>query len=72
MTNSLGELWYARVAPTPTVPVLLERRGRYDDDDYEGLIAADEDAVYWIAGVDPTMRTTDGDPLALFRACRII
>ena len=50
---------------------IIEQRGRFDDDDYNGFIAADEDAVYWKAGADPSMRTSDGDPLALFRTCRL-
>jgi hypothetical protein len=70
-TSSEGALWYAKVAPSPTEPAIIEERGRYDDDDYTGFIAADEDAVYWKAGADPSMRTSDGDPLALFRTCRI-
>lgn len=65
-----GTLWHAEVWPVATDPVLVEQRGAYDDDDYIEVIGMDEDAVYWFAGADPTLRTSDGDPIALYRTCR--
>ena len=61
---------YARVWPEPTEPTPIERRGKFDDDDYVSIIGLDDDAVYWLAGSDPAFRTEDSDPLALYRTCR--
>jgi len=47
----------------------LDQRGAWDNDDYEPMIAADDVAVYWVAGPDPAVRSSDGDPLSLFVAC---
>lgn len=52
-------------------PRVLDSAGGSDcDDDYEGLaVAADETGVYWIAG-EPGQRTSDEQPLTLYRTCR--
>lgn len=69
-SSNLGRLWV--VPRSPDEPArMLEQHGSYDDDDYNPPIQVDADAVYWQAGVDFVERTTDGDPLALYRSCRI-
>jgi hypothetical protein len=65
-----GVLSYAPLALDSVEPVALEQRGTFDDDDYPATIGLDQDAVYWLAGSDPALRASDGDPLALFRTCR--
>src|SRR5690606_31819457 len=66
-----GRLWFAALSSSEQQPRILEQRGAYDDDDYASHIAVDADAVYWQAGVGTAQRTTDGDPLALYRSCRV-
>jgi hypothetical protein len=59
-------------APVGTgLPWVLDQAGGSDcDDDYEGLaVAADDTGIYWIAG-DPGQRTSDEQPLTLYRTCR--
>jgi len=65
-----GTLWHADLASKSPQPVPLEQQGRYDDDDYQALLAADRDAIYWQAGADRVAPTSNDDPLALFRTCR--
>jgi hypothetical protein len=65
-----GVLTHAWLTDEPVEPVALEQRGAFDDDDYAAIQGIDEDAAYWSAGSDPLLRTSDGDPLALYRTCR--
>jgi hypothetical protein len=65
-----GLLSHAALSEEPVTRVALEQRGSFDDDDYSAIMGIDRDAVYWFAGSEPALRTSDGDPLALFRTCR--
>lgn len=65
-----GLLSHAALFDEPVTRVALEQRGSFDDDDYSAIMGIDRDAVYWFAGSEPALRTSDGDPLALFRTCR--
>lgn len=65
-----GLLSYAALSDEPVTRVALEQRGSFDDDDYSETLGVDRDAVYWFAGSETALRTSDGDPLALFRTCR--
>jgi hypothetical protein len=65
-----GLLSYVPLATEPTEPTPIEQRGAFDDEDYPATMGLDEDAIYWFAGSDSTLRTSDDDPLALFRTCR--
>ncbi len=70
-SNESGELWHAKVWPEPTEPVLVEKRGAWDDDDYSSIMGIDNDAVYWTAGANPEQRASgSGLELALYRTCR--
>lgn len=68
--SDTGQLWVLDLSDD-SAPRVIDRHGAYDDDDYEPLILVDSEAVYWQAGVDFVQRTTDGDPIALYRSCRI-
>jgi hypothetical protein len=70
LTDGHGTLWRAEVWPVATDPVLVEQRGAFDDDDRCEVIGIDDDAVYWFAGVDPALRSSDGVPIGLYRTCR--
>jgi hypothetical protein len=51
------------------VAVQLASFGAYDDDDYRGLLAVDNDGVFFLTG-PPGARAHDSDPLWLVHTCR--
>ncbi len=68
-SNTDGELWRVPIRETIGEPTVLETRGGYDDDDYEGWVTADDTAIYWLAGPTAGQRASDDDPVAVFRTC---
>lgn len=63
-----GKLWRAALGQAAR-PELLDQRGAYDRGDYPSLLAIDERTIYWQAGPDTDVRTSDQEPLGLYYYC---
>ena len=61
-----GELW--QVPPdTSGSPILLDKWGPYDEDDFTPWIGSDGTNLFWIAGQNPEVRISDDDEGVLLK-----